>query len=84
MITTIKKKKRKFEEITSADDESHKDTIVFPFVANTSSSLKKQKKKTKSDGVVNKNASRTTSRGHQILLQMVLFSQKAGTRKSKR
>ena len=49
VITTIKKKKRKFEEITSADDESHKDTIVFPFVANTSSSLKKQKKKTKSD-----------------------------------
>ena len=34
--------------------------------------------------VVNKNASRTTSRGHQILLQMVLVSQKAGTRKSKR
>ena len=51
MITTeIKKKKRKFEEITSGEDESHKDTIVFPFVANTSSSLKKQKKKTKSDG----------------------------------
>ena len=49
VITTRKKKKRKFEEITSADDESHEDTIVFPFVANTSSSLKKQKKKTKSD-----------------------------------
>ena len=44
------KKKRKFEEITSGEDESHKDTIVFPFVANTSSSLKKQKKKTKSVG----------------------------------
>ena len=49
VMTTIQKKKRKFEEIASADDESHKDTIVFPFVANTSSSLKKQKKKTKSD-----------------------------------
>ena len=49
VMTTIQKKKRKFEEIASADDESHEDTIVFPFVANTSSSLKKQKKKTKSD-----------------------------------
>ena len=50
ITTEIKKKKRKFEEFTSADDERHKDTIVFPFVANTSSSLKKQKKKTKSVG----------------------------------
>ena len=50
ITTEIKKKKRKFEEITSGEDESHKDTIVFPFVANTSSSLKKQKKKTKSVG----------------------------------
>lgn len=49
ITTTRKKKKRKFEEFTSADDERHEDTVVFPFVANTSSSLKKQKKKTKSD-----------------------------------
>ena len=49
ITTEIKKKKRKFEEFTSADDERHEDTVVFPFVANTSSSLKKRKKKTKSD-----------------------------------
>ncbi|CAL6331934.1 unnamed protein product [Bathycoccus prasinos] len=45
-----KKRKRKFEEFASADDERHEDTNVFPFVANASSSLKKQKKKTKSVG----------------------------------
>lgn len=49
ITTERKKKKRKFEEFTSADDERHEDTVVFPFVANASSSLKKRKKKTKSD-----------------------------------
>ncbi|CAL6333719.1 unnamed protein product [Bathycoccus prasinos] len=49
ITTERKKKKRKFEEFASADDERHEDTVVFPFVANASSSLKKRKKKTKSD-----------------------------------